>query len=673
MIVRCLVCIPTYNNSGSIADVVDEALSKSLLNILIIDDGSTTPVNTLLNNHLELGKRLTIHRFEENRGKGAAIQAAFKLALAQGYTHIITMDGDAQHKASDLPLLLDAILSNPWSMIIGKRILDGEHVPGSSKFGRAFSNFWVKYQTDETIEDSQSGFRAYPLFYVQHKKFYTKKYDFEIEVLIRLLWNKVNVIEVPIDVHYPPPHERVSHFDKFSDNVKISLLNTVLVIFSLLKSNVSRTKIIASISLGVFIGVMPVYGFHVLLGALFSFLFRLNFPLMFIAGNISIPPMIPVWTYISLKIGSAITGTPIHLTFDEHIFHNANAFFGILFLGSVVLGLVLALIFGIIMFFLTKRPAKKKAWSGKSRGGSFGNFFMKMMTTYFGPKTAYFFLFFICPYFYLFAPKAVIAHNQYFKILYPDKNFFSRQVLILKTFYKLGQVLIDNIYTAKANSKHFTLKRDGRENLSKALALGKGHILIGAHMGGWMFAAKIFDTDKQEGVDLPQINAVEFNTGAGHNSQDKIENAMMKFIQHSDQEAIFKINHALSKNEVVIFMADRVVNHNIELVPFLGKLAAIDSTAFKIAVAKKAPVSFTYGFKGKHQAYELFITEALMTEEILIKGKDAALLELIGHYTKSLESFLEKYPTQWFNFFTFWSALPSEEALLNAKKSTHHL
>jgi predicted LPLAT superfamily acyltransferase/uncharacterized protein (DUF2062 family) len=675
MIVRCLVCIPTFNNSGSIVTVVNEALKECTMNVLIIDDGSSTPVidliklDSTLMSHL--GSRLNIHRFNQNLGKGAAIQKAFKLALAQGYTHVITMDGDAQHKASDLPGMLEAILTHSWSMIIGKRILDGVHVPKSSKFGRAFSNFWVKYQTDETIEDSQSGFRAYPLFFVQHLKFYTKKYDFEIEVLIRLLWKKVNVIEVPIDVHYPPPEERVSHFDKFRDNVKISVLNTVLVILSLLKSNVSRTKIIISISLGVFIGVQPVYGFHILLAAFFSFIFRLNFPLMFIAGNVSIPPMIPIWTYISLKIGSVITHTPIDFALTNDIVKVANNFFIVLFAGSLVLGAILAIIFGIVAFFLTAKEKKKKAWSGKSRGGSFGNYFMKMMTTHFGPKTAYFFLYFICPYFYLFAPKAVISHNQYFKILYPGIGFFKRQVLIMKTFFKLGQVLIDNIYSSKNSSKYFTLKRDGRQNLFGALERNKGLVLVGAHVGGWMFAAKIFDTDIQEGLNLPQINAVEFNTGAGHNSQDKIENAKLKFIQHSDQEAIFKINHALSKNEVVIFMGDRVVNHNIELIPFMGKLATIDSTAFKIAVAKKSPVSFTYGFKAEDQVYDLFITETLFTEDYLADGKDAALLKLIGHYTKSLETFLQKYPTQWFNFFPFWSALPSEEALQNSKKSSH--
>lgn len=677
MIVRCLLTIPTYNNEGAIISVIREAIALCTLNIQIIDDGSDKPVLDLIKNEADLspliGTRINVFRFNKNVGKGAAIQQAFKLALAGSYTHIITMDGDAQHKAQDVPGMLDAILISPWALIIGKRKLDGVNVPESSKFGRSFSNFWVKYQTDYTIEDSQSGFRAYPLFYVQHLKFYTKKYDFEIEVLIRLLWSEVEVKEVEIDVYYPPAAERVSHFDKFRDNVKISLLNTVLVIISLLKSNISRGKIIASISIGAFIGVLPIYGFQVFLAALVSLLFRLNFPLMFIAGQISIPPLIPIWTYISLRIGSYLTGSTVVFVFDENILNHAKVFFSVLFVGSIGLGTILACFFGIMTYIITyEKKKKKKAWTGKNRGGHLGNWIMKKMTTNFGPKTAYLLLYFICPYFYLFAPKAVKSHNQYFKILYPKVGFVKRQFLIVQTFYKLGQVLIDNLYTQSEESKHFSLKRDGRDHIKEALEQKKGFILVGSHVGGWMFASKIFHADKTEGFELPTINVVEFDAGAGHSSKDKIESSKINFITNSDNAAIFKINQAITQNELVIFMGDRVVNQNIELVPFMGKLAALDSTAFKIAVTKKSPMAFTFGFKGTDQTYDLFITQPVLMDTSGDMDKSQSVLKLMMNYTETLEHFLNKYPTQWFNFYQFWSTLPDSSYLANSKKSTHN-
>jgi predicted LPLAT superfamily acyltransferase len=119
-------------------------------------------------------------------------------------------------------------------------------------------------------------------------------------------------------------------------------------------------------------------------------------------------------------------------------------------------------------------------------------------------------------------------------------------------------------------------------------------------------------------------------------------------------------------------MGDRVNNHNFELITFFGKLAAIDTTAFKIALAKKSPISFSFGFKGSDQSYDLFITPPLLPHNFSSKGKQEALIDLTKQYTEALESFLKKYPTQWFNFFPFWSALPPEEFLINLKKSTHY-
>lgn len=671
MIIRCLVCIPTFNNAESIVGVIRETLEQCQRPVLVLDDGSDIPVLEFIEKDSGLkqllGNRLTVHRFEQNQGKGAALQKAFQIALQRNFTHVITMDGDGQHKASDLNVIQNEILLHPWALIIGKRKLTGEHVPSSSKFGRKFSNFWVKYQTDQTVEDSQSGFRSYPLFFVQNFNFFTKKYDFEIEILIRLMWKKVAVREVEIDVYYPPHGERVSHFDKLWDNVKISLLNTVLVILSVLRSNISRKRIIASVALGVFIGVIPIYGFQMYLAALVAFLFRLNFPLMFLAGQISLPPMIPIWTFLSLEIGSKLTNTSLAISLDN-VMESAQRLIPVWFLGSAVLGLILAVIAAVLTFFLTKNQQSKKQWTGKNRGGRFGNWFMMKVTDLLGPKVSYFFLFFICPYFYLFAPKAVLSHNQYFKITQPELGLFRRQMAIIQTFYKLGQVMVDNFYSNSKGPEYYNITRTGNENVLRALKHNKGLILVGAHVGAWMYASKVFATDE-----IPAVNIVEFHVGQGHNASNKIEDKKIKYINNSEEAPIFKINQALTQNELVIFMADRPVNQNIELIPFFGKLAAIDVAAFKIAMAKKAPLSFSFGFKGKGKDYNLFITQPLLPEDFLANGKHEATIALAMKYTHSLEHYLKTYPTQWFNFFPFWSSLSAQSLSEHSKESKSHL
>ncbi|HEX4926010.1 MAG TPA: glycosyltransferase family 2 protein, partial [Bdellovibrionales bacterium] len=257
MILRFRVCIPTYDNPATIAGVVRDVLNAAPFPVLVVDDGSHEPVAPILQREGLLGNRVQVLRFETNRGKGAALQAAFTDSVKNGFTHLVTVDGDGQHLASEMDCLITVAKENPWDLIIGNRKLESATVPGISKFGRKFSNFWVDYQTGFKILDSQSGFRIYPLFHVQSMTFWTRKFDFEIEVLIRLLWRGVSIREVQCRVHYPPPEERVSHFRKFRDNVRISALNTILVILSLLKSHQAPREIGVAVGLGILIGCTP--------------------------------------------------------------------------------------------------------------------------------------------------------------------------------------------------------------------------------------------------------------------------------------------------------------------------------------------------------------------------------------------------------------------------------
>ena len=124
----------------------------------MVDDGSETEVSGLLT-----GLDVTVVRHAQNKGKGVAILTGAAKADDMGYTHIITIDADGQHDASDLPAFVSAIEEKPDSIIVGNRDFERANVPGSSVFGRKFSNFWLRVQTGRSVQDTQSGFRAYPL------------------------------------------------------------------------------------------------------------------------------------------------------------------------------------------------------------------------------------------------------------------------------------------------------------------------------------------------------------------------------------------------------------------------------------------------------------------------------------------------------------------------------
>ena len=107
-----------------------------------------------------------------------------------------------------------------------------EGVPKKSSFGNKFSNFWFWVETGIWLEDTQSGFRLYPLSYLKEMKFYTKKFEFEIEVIVRAAWQGTSVKNIPIKVKYDET-ERVSHFRPFKDFTRISIFNTILVLITI--------------------------------------------------------------------------------------------------------------------------------------------------------------------------------------------------------------------------------------------------------------------------------------------------------------------------------------------------------------------------------------------------------------------------------------------------------
>jgi glycosyltransferase involved in cell wall biosynthesis len=212
------VVLPVYNNPDSYLAVI-QSITATGYPLIVVDDGSTTPVT------VPEGVHLIVH--PKNRGKGVAITTGGEKARTLGYSHFAVMDADGQHYARDLGRFAPFTENN--LLTIGVRDLSGDHVPSSSRFGCRFSNFWVKIETGRTLKDTQSGFRLYPVS-VLDLPLRASRYDYEIEVLVQHLWHHGAVAEVAIDTHYPPQDERVSHFDKWHDNRRLSMLHTRLTL-----------------------------------------------------------------------------------------------------------------------------------------------------------------------------------------------------------------------------------------------------------------------------------------------------------------------------------------------------------------------------------------------------------------------------------------------------------
>ena len=225
----CIV-IPTYNHAPLLEGVIQDCLQYPI-DIIVVNDGSTDNTLSIIN---KFENQITQVSYLKNRGKGYALKQGAKKALALGYKAIITIDSDGQHLASDIETLLVAATQNPNAIIVGSRILVHENMPKKSTFANKLSNFWFWVHTSLNIPDTQSGFRYYPLPCFQKKIWFTNRYNFELEILVRNVWCGIRVISIPIHVFYAPVGIRITHFKPFLDFIRISVLNTFLTIFALI-------------------------------------------------------------------------------------------------------------------------------------------------------------------------------------------------------------------------------------------------------------------------------------------------------------------------------------------------------------------------------------------------------------------------------------------------------
>lgn len=223
---KVILVIPVYNHRKTLRGVVVKALEAGA-GVMVIDDGSTDGGLETIS-----GLDLTVIRHPENKGKGEAILSAAKEAGRLGMTHMVTLDADGQHDPADFSRFIPVIQENPQVLVIGTRIFD-QNAPLLSRFGRSFSNFWFRVQTGRSLQDTQSGFRAYPIDVLNWLKLHDRRFSFEVEVLVKAAWAGIEFKEVDISVHYPVSGERISHFHLFKDNLALTMLNTRLTLRAL--------------------------------------------------------------------------------------------------------------------------------------------------------------------------------------------------------------------------------------------------------------------------------------------------------------------------------------------------------------------------------------------------------------------------------------------------------
>jgi uncharacterized protein (DUF2062 family)/predicted LPLAT superfamily acyltransferase len=602
LILRICVVIPTFNNSRTISEVVKDVVTNCCLPVLVVDDGSETLVSNGLyswdvRQAVEQG-RVKVERLPQQRGRGSALRFAIERLVAEGYTHMLTMDAEGQYMGSEIGKLVELAQNSPDALILGDRQLRPQPLAEGAARGlrQRMANLWVSYQTGSHVKDSQSTFRLYPLFHLQTMKFWSNSSDFDIEALIRLLWKGVHPREVAVSSRTLPPTETPNRLYRMWRDLRASTLNIVLLSASLLKTHRSPFELSAALGLGVFIGCTPFFGFHTLLVAAFALLFRLNLIVMWMGTHVSTPLIAPfvvmaeIWVgHHWLHIGEATGGS-------KDSFYQWMA-------GSLAMGVVLGVATMVIAFVLSWLYQNRQGQMREQRlihSTRVGRMLLKFLVVRCGLRAAHFWAPIWAANTYLFAAQIRKALAEYWKITAQQLSWRDRQLQIYRHFLSIHQMKMDHVYTQAQLQPPLAVAGESSPIPLQAAVLS-------AHLGDWDFVQSLL--------------------GA----------------------------HALTSQRFVI---DRPRPGDFELIPFFGKLAAFDMQAFEFAASRGLPLTFAFAFKSADMTYRVQLRppRAYRFEPHL--SQRLQCYRWACEFVVELEKIVVKHPLQWGNFFAFWSELP---------------
>jgi glycosyltransferase involved in cell wall biosynthesis len=217
---RFAALVPAYQAAATVGAVV-EGIRATGLDVLVVDDGSSDATGAVA-----CAAGAGVVRQMPNGGKGTALVRGFRELVEEGFSHAVTVDADGQHLAEEIPRLVAAATERPDAIVVGERRKEGHEINWIAQLGNVVADTLMPWIAGAALPDTQSGFRVYPLLTTLGLGATGSRYDFETEILFRAVRRNVPLVGIPVRVHYPPVAERVSHFDPWTDTLRI--IGTVL-------------------------------------------------------------------------------------------------------------------------------------------------------------------------------------------------------------------------------------------------------------------------------------------------------------------------------------------------------------------------------------------------------------------------------------------------------------
>ncbi len=244
---RICVLIPVFDHPDSIGEVV-AGIRACGLPVILVDDGSSRECARQLEMQAQTDPHVELIRLPDNAGKGAAVLAGARHALARGFSHGFQIDADGQHDLGAIPEAVERTRQSPTAVVGGNPIFDTS-IPAERLYGRYITYALVWLNTwSLAIRDPLCGFRVYPLaetVALANRQPIRRRMDFDIDIIVRLAWDGVPIESVPVAVRYPI--DGISHFNLRRDNLLIARLHAVLFVGMLVRAPLLAARRLAAL------------------------------------------------------------------------------------------------------------------------------------------------------------------------------------------------------------------------------------------------------------------------------------------------------------------------------------------------------------------------------------------------------------------------------------------
>ncbi|HPA20817.1 MAG TPA: hypothetical protein PLU30_23925 [Verrucomicrobiae bacterium] len=305
-------------------------------------------------------------------------------------------------------------------------------------------------------------------------------------------------------------------------------------------------------------------------------------------------------------------------------------------------------------------PHEPKAvhWSGRTRGGTFGNWWFIQLIRVFGVRGGYALLVFVAAYFTLVNREGYRCSRDFLRRVLGPRPFWKWPFLVYRHFFSFGVTLLDRLAVIMGRAK-ISCTHEGEFFFAEPLARGQGVILLGAHLGSWEIGGHLLGR-----LGKP-VNVVVLDKDEARLRQlfDRALAGKKFTLIATDGHPLrsIPIAAALRRGEIVCLLGDRSFGGEDLRAPFLGGSARFPVGPYLLAAVTGAPVFQTFVVRERLGHYRFFSHPAKFVDRKTLRDGGAALQPHVLEYADRLAAVARQYPFQWFNFFPFWEEDPIPE------------